>query len=73
MTTGMSWRDALRKVRHRRAWDRDLTILIDARFIDDKKRQETGRGHESDDSDRPKKKAPAKAKAKAKGKSNGKR
>ena len=41
------------------------------RFTDDKKRQETGRGHESDDSDRPKKKAPAKAKAKAK--TNGKR
>ncbi|PIL23839.1 hypothetical protein GSI_13590 [Ganoderma sinense ZZ0214-1] len=39
---------------------------------DDKKRAETGRGHDSDDdSDRPRKKAPTKAKAKAK--ANGKR
>ena len=43
-------------------------------YADDKKRAETGRGHDSDDdSDRPRKKAPAKAKAKAKGKANGKR
>ena len=35
----------------------------------DKKRAESGKGHESDDSDRPKKKAPAKANSKhAKGK-----
>ncbi|KAI0807182.1 FACT complex subunit SPT16 [Fomes fomentarius] len=35
---------------------------------EDKKRVETGRGHESDDSDRPKKKAAAKPKGKANGK-----
>lgn len=41
---------------------------------DDKKRAETGRGHDSDDeSDRPRKKASAKTKAKTKSKANGKR
>ena len=51
-----------------------LLLLLHAHqpVTEDKKRVETGRGHESDDSDRPKKKAPAKSKGKTNGKTNGK-
>lgn len=71
LTTGMSWSGRRRKVGSIAA--SFISDWISNYFADDKKRVETGRGHESDDSERPRKKAPAKAKAKAKGKANGKR
>lgn len=50
---------------------RKLLCLLTPGSVDDKKRTETGRGHESDDSDRPKR-APAKSKGKPNGKASGK-
>lgn len=64
----MSSRGRPRKVRYNlvcRSGGDILTYYVD---LADKKRVETGKGDESDDSDRPKKKAPAKGKTNGKSK-----
>ena len=64
--TGTSWRRRLLEVSltHGGAVYTGLIVLLP---IADKKRAENGKGHDSDDSDRPKKKAAPKANGKSKG------
>ena len=65
---GTNWSARLRKVRF---VDYNWTMVLTSPLAD-KKRAENGKGHESDDSDRPKKKVPAKTNGKSKGKGKGK-